>query len=96
IGTLPRKLAALGCDVRVVLPYYRSVKENLSKLGIKPKDLRKRLVFCMDWLPVEGGIKEIELNGVTVYLLSNDEYYDPNTDIDLNRSDFKRTPVRPR
>ncbi len=76
IGTLPKRLSAQGCDVRVVLPYYRSVKENLARLGIEPKELKERLVFCMDWLPVQGGIWEIELHGVKIYLLSNDEYYD--------------------
>jgi hypothetical protein len=28
--------------------------------------------------------------------VSNDQYYDPNHDLQINRSDFKRTPVRPR
>ena len=29
-------------------------------------------------------------------IYTNNEYYDPNTDMDLNRSDFKRTPIRKR
>ncbi len=29
-------------------------------------------------------------------IYTNDEHYDPNVDVNLNRSDFKRTPVRPR
>ena len=29
-------------------------------------------------------------------IYTDSEYYDPNTDANLNRSDFKRTPIRPR
>ena len=29
-------------------------------------------------------------------IYTNNEYYDPNTDVDLNRSDFKKTPIRKR
>lgn len=94
IGTLPRRLAALGCDVRVVIPYYRIVKENLSKLGIKPKTLRRRLVLCMDWLPVEGGLKEIELNGVKVYFLSKDEYYDRKYIYSSPHGDYEDNDIR--
>lgn len=94
IGTLPRRLASLGCDVRVVLPYYRTVNENLAKLGIKPKDLKERLVFCMDWLPVEGEVYEIELHGVTVYLLSNDEYYDRKYIYSSPQGDYEDNDLR--
>ena len=54
IGTLTRRLSGLDCDIRVVLPYYKEVKKNLTKLNIKPKKLDKRVVFCVDWL-AEGG-----------------------------------------
>lgn len=75
IGTLPKRLAGLGCEVRVVIPYYRRVRASLARLGIKPKTVSKELVFCIDWLPVRGRIKEIELDGVHVDFLKNDELY---------------------
>src|SRR5690606_2002929 len=75
IGTLPKRLAAQGADVRVVLPYYSRVKTWLSTAGIKPKDAVKDLVVCIDWLPVRGVVKEIKLSGVTVYLVEQDDFY---------------------
>jgi len=36
----------------------------------------------------------INENGDVLY--TDDEYYDPNTDVNLQRSDYKRTPVRKR
>mgnify|MGYP001182244264 FL=1 len=75
IGTLPKRLSAQGADVRVVLPYYSRVKTYLSTAGIKPKDVIKDLVVCIDWLPVRGTVKEIELSGVTVYLVEQEEFY---------------------
>jgi len=75
IGTLPKRLAAQGADVRVVLPYYSRVKTWLSTAGIKPKDAVKDLVVCIDWLPVRGNVKEIKLSGVTIYLVEQDAFY---------------------
>lgn len=75
IGTLPKRLVGLGCEVRVVIPYYRRVRARLARLGIKPRTVSKELVFCLDWLPVRGRIKEIEYNGVYVDFLKNDEFF---------------------
>ncbi|MEQ9618806.1 MAG: glycogen synthase GlgA [Deltaproteobacteria bacterium] len=94
IRSLPRRIAALGLDVRVVIPYYRSVKSNLSRLGIKPKDRKERVVLCMDWLPVEGEIKEIQSDGVTVYLLSNDEYYNRRYIYSTHDGDYEDNDMR--
>lgn len=76
IGTLPKRLAAQGADVRVVIPCYTRVKSWLSSAGIKSKDVIKDLVICIDWLPIRGAVKEIKLGGVTVYLVEQNDFFD--------------------
>ena len=36
----------------------------------------------------------INEGGDVIY--TNDEYYDPRTDVNLNRTDYKKTPIRKR
>lgn len=76
IGALPRKLINLGCDVRVVIPFYRDAKENIEALKLECNYLGVGIITCIDWLPVEGEIHEVKIDGVTVYLLRNDSLYD--------------------
>lgn len=40
ISILPKKLKKMACDVRVVMPFYKHVKRNLSKQG--------QLLVCMN------------------------------------------------
>jgi starch synthase len=94
IGTLPKRLASLGCEVRVVIPYYRRVRANLAKLGIKPRTVSKELVFCLDWLPVRGRIKEIESEGVFVDFLKNDELYGRKYIYSTPQGDFPDNDLR--
>ncbi len=76
IGALPRKLINLGCDVRVVIPFYRDAREHIENLKLSSDRLREEVITCIDWLPVKGEVYEIRIHGVTVYLLRNDALYD--------------------
>lgn len=76
IGALPRKLINLGCDVRVVIPFYRDARQNIENLRLSPTRLGEEIITCIDWLPVKGEAHEISIHGVQVYLLRNDALYD--------------------
>jgi starch synthase len=76
IGALPRKLINLGCDVRVVIPFYRDARENIKTLKLRSNRLKEEIITCIDWLPVKGEVHEIRIHGVQVYLLRNDALYD--------------------
>lgn len=75
VGSLPKELRSLGCDVRVVIPLYRHVKSNLERLELKAKKLGEAIV-SLDWLPFRGEIKEVTLNEIPVYLLGNKGFFD--------------------
>jgi starch synthase len=82
-GSLPEALHKLGCDVRIFMPLYRGVRENLASLEplghgatitIGPHDYHVHL-----W-------QSRTASGIPVYFLEKDEFFD--------RSNLYGSPVR--
>jgi starch synthase len=72
-GALPRALAALGHDVRLLMPKYRGVEARAGALTLAAGGIRVPLGDRV----VEGGLFEGRTpDGVTVYFLAHDHYYD--------------------
>jgi len=74
-GTLPKALEAMGHDVRIIMPKYKSINEE--KFGLKPSRLSP-LFFDV---PMQGKSERAVLkSGVTgknipVYFIENDKYF---------------------
>ncbi len=94
IGVLPRKLNEIGCDVRVILPYYKETRKNLKRLKLKVKDLNRDVIVTIDWLPYKGRIKETTVEGVKVYLLAHDGFYDRDHLYTAANGDYKDNDLR--
>ena len=71
VGTLPKSLAALGIDARVITPYHRCVKDRyrdrVEHMFSFSVDLGCRSQYC--------GIEKLVLDGVTIYLVDNEYYF---------------------
>jgi starch synthase len=74
-GSLPQALAALGCDIRVVMPGYGTINAPMDYVADFPVSMASRKETCI--------IKKTELNntaegnsGVVVYFAGNYHYYD--------------------
>ena len=77
-ASLSKELQNLGCNVKIVLPFYKNVKTNLQNLNIKPKSIRKNITTCIDWLPLNAKVKEVSINGLECYLIENKDLFDRN------------------
>lgn len=71
IGALPKELKKLGIDVRVIIPKYKNIKEELTK------DLKFLKAFNVQvgWRNQYCGILESIYEDVPYYLLDNEYYF---------------------
>jgi len=75
-GSLPPALKRLGADVRLVLPFYRSVREGNFKSRSRQTNLDVPL--GNRWLSIQV-MEAKTANGVLVYLIDREDLYDrPN------------------
>ena len=71
VGALPKSLAALGLDARVITPYHRIIKE---KYAGSVQHIAYTYVD-MGWRHQYAGLEKLELPGLTVYLVDSDQYF---------------------
>ncbi len=72
-GSLPKALKGMGCDIRVVMPYYRMAKKGDFNVSLLLEDVEMPLfgeVLRDDIFHTEADA------GVPLYLINKDEYFD--------------------
>jgi len=73
VGALPRALNALGCDVRIVVPCYRSVRQS----GLSLEPLPGEIPVAFDGRVLPARVLETRIDGrVPCYLIRRDEFFD--------------------
>ncbi len=74
VGALPKELKRLNADVRVILPYYKSI----------PAEFRDRTeqAVCFEvnlgWRRQGVSIRKLDYEGITFYFVENDQYFGRN------------------
>ena len=72
-GSLPKAIQGMGCDIRVVMPYYRMAKKGDFNIRVLFEDVEISL-------PREALKDDIFSSvadgGIPLYLINKDEYFD--------------------
>ena len=71
VGTLPKSLAALGFDARIITPYHRVIKEKYASQVTHLTDF----YIDLGWRHQYVGIERLLLDGVVIYLLDNELHF---------------------
>ena len=71
IGTLPKSLAKIGMDARVIMPYHKKIKDKYGD------QVEHMLSFYSDlgWRKEYVGLEKLVLNGVVIYLIDSEKYF---------------------
>jgi starch synthase len=84
-GALPRFLQSLGCDVKMMMPYYRMVKES----GPPLQYLGQEVEVPMGDEVLKADIYKGQLNqNIPVYLIGRDEFFDRGNLYGTPRGDY--------
>jgi starch synthase len=72
-GALPKSLRALGCEIKVIMPYYRMVKDS----GLPHQYLGEEIEVPIGYERLKADIYEGRLNqDIPVYFIGRDEFFD--------------------
>lgn len=71
MGALPKSLIKLGVDVRVVIPKYRNIKDELKQ----KLQFVKWFTVSVGWRNQYCGIFQYQYKGVTYYFIDNEYYF---------------------
>ncbi len=71
VGTLPKYLNQLGFDARVMIPYHSVIKAKYSDRV----EYLFSFTISLGWRTKFVGVNRLILDGVTVWLIENEEYF---------------------
>jgi starch synthase len=91
VSELTAELVRLGHDMSVVLPYYRTIREEKQ---VKTKKGRIRLNVQLGNAGIPSEIFETKTDGIPVFLVARDEYFDRSGFYGVDGRDYQDNAAR--
>ncbi len=76
IGSLPKKIQKNNCEIKIIVPFYKIVEENLKNNNFKTKKLDIYIHVRTNLIDYIFEVTEVKKNGIKIYLLQNKELFD--------------------
>ena len=70
-GSLPKELKRMGHDVRIILPFYKTVAEG----GFAVSNVLKRITVRFGGREETGLLRQTSLDGIPVFLIGHNDYF---------------------
>ncbi len=71
MGALPKALRSQGCDARLIMPLYKTIKDKYAD----QLTFVRWTMIKLGWRTMYSGLMTMELDGVPVYLIDNEYYF---------------------
>ncbi len=92
LQSLPAELTKRGHDVSVIIPFYRSIRENKA---LKPKNTGVRFTIQLGNRRVDAEVLEATApNGVQLFLVQHEEFFDRTGFYGANGRDYEDNAAR--
>ncbi len=84
-GALPKSLRALGCEIKLIMPYYRMVKDS----GLPHQSLAEEIEVPLGYEKLKADIYQGRLNqDIPVYFIGREEFFDRSHLYGTARGDY--------
>jgi starch synthase len=84
-GALPKFLRALGCEIKLIMPYYRMVKDS----GLPHQSLAEEIEVPLGYEKLKADIYQGRLNrDIPVYFIGREEFFDRSHLYGTARGDY--------
>ncbi|MGH7885412.1 MAG: glycogen synthase, partial [Thermodesulfobacteriota bacterium] len=94
IGSLPKKIKENDCQIKIIIPHYKTVENSLNELNIKKKRIDKEIHVRTNSVDYIFEVNETEVNGIQVYFLQNKELFDRDFVYSTPQGDYADNFVR--
>lgn len=71
VGSLPKYLSVKDCDVRVVLPFYRKIKQKYINEAV----FLRSTTLKLGWRNQYSGLYMLDFEGIKYYFIDNEYYF---------------------
>lgn len=94
IGSLPKKLIKQGCDIKIIVPFYKIIEKNLESNNIRRKKLNLDIHVRTNLIDYIFEVTEVKISNIDIYLLQNKELFDRDYVYSTPQGDYADNCVR--